>query len=174
MPDRTPGLDPVGLAFAGEVGVVVDVADLGITFRVWRRGFRECGHGRGRWVRVENNLVVRAHPAVVPLDDGCGLFPAGLMLTALIGTVGDDDIAACPSHDRTIIVPTIRPASAAGSAVIRIVGEPSISSVFAAHVEDAFKCLEAGIFGDTDGSGARVDWREVLDHAILLSIRPWL
>ena len=62
----------------GVVGVVVDVADLGVALGVRLRDVGcggEGGAGQRGWVGVEDDLVVRADPAVVPLDHAGGLFP---------------------------------------------------------------------------------------------------
>lgn len=165
--------DPVGFALAREIRVVVDIADLGVACRVRGWGFGERGHGGSGGVGVEDDLVVRADPAVVPLDDGGGLVPAGFVLAALVGAVGDDNVAARARHDGAIVVPAISPASAARGAVVGVERRPGVPGVLAAHIEDAGKGLRASAFGDADRvGGVAIHGREVLDPAILLRVRP--
>lgn len=105
----------------GVVGIVVDVAYFGVAFRVWGwQGGGEGGGGAGEGGRVgvEDDLVVGADPAVVPLDDcGC-LFPGGFGLAALVGAGGEDDVPAqSVGHDGAVVVPAVGAAAAGCGAV---------------------------------------------------------
>ena len=106
------------------VRVVVDVADFGVALGVWLRDGgcgREGGAGQGGRVGVEDDLVVGADPAVVPLDDAGGLFPRGLVLPALVGVDGGDDVApvvvGAVVHDGAVVVPAEGAATARGGTV---------------------------------------------------------
>lgn len=142
---------PVGPALFGVVRFFEDVANFDFAFGVWGWGFGEVGDGGGGGVGVEDNLVVGADPAVVPLDDGGGLLPAGLVLAALVGTVGGDDVSACAGHDGAVVVPAIGPASATGRAVCWVVYVSAVTGVFATHVEDTSERVYACVFGHGHG-----------------------
>lgn len=159
---------------AGVVRFVVDIAHLFLAFGVWCRRLWEIGDGGCRWVGVEDDLIIRADPAVVPLDDGGGLHPAGFVLAALIGVFGDNAVAGATIHDGTIVVPAIGTTSTAGGTIGRVVCQPVISCVLAAHVKDTAELSQASLFGNANRI-QRVTWshrREELDLAILLGVRP--
>lgn len=122
-----PVVLPGGDGGVGVVRVIVDVADLAVAFGVWLRdGGCGCegGAGQGGWVGVEDDLVVRADPAVVPLDDAGGLFPGCLVLSALIGVDGGDHVTpvvvGAVVHDGAVVVPA-KGAAAAGSGAVGFV-----------------------------------------------------
>lgn len=84
------------------VRIVPNVTNLSIARGVEGRKGGRCGSLSAcqRWrVRVEDDLVPRLHPAIVPLDDTIGFFPAGFGLPALIRIGGGDDKASCIFHD---------------------------------------------------------------------------
>lgn len=168
------------------VGVVVDVADLGVALGVRGGdggGGGEGGAGEGRGVGVKDDLVAGLDPGVGPLDDAGGLLPAGFGLAALVGggigvDGGGDDVAAFGVvHDLAGVEPSVVAAAAARGAVAcvdvwwtRLGG----SSVFSAHVQDVCEGVETLLSSDVDGMSAiptlGPDGRHVFDLAILLRV----
>lgn len=120
MPHITRFLDPVRFpnprwALACVVGFVEDIARDLITDWVGLGGFGEVS--QGGWVGVVDDLIGRADPLGVPLDDVGGQFLDGFVLTALIGVLGGYGVAACAGHGGAVVVPTVGTAAGAPGAV---------------------------------------------------------
>ena len=164
------------------VGVVVDVADFGVALGIWLRDGgrgREGGAGQGGWVGVEDDLVVGADPAVVPLDHAGGLFPRGLVLPALVGVDGCDDVApvvvGAVVHDGAVVVPAESAATARGGTV-GFVDSRGVrrAGIFAAAEQDGGEAVGAHFGGYAWLAGALpravVGWRHVFDTAVTFHV----
>lgn len=167
---------PVGFGFFGVVGVVEDIADDLVAEGVWWGWFGEVVDRGGGRVGVEDDLVVGADPAVVPLDDRGGLVPAGFVLAALVGGLGDDLVAAGAGHDGAVVVPAILAAAAAGGAVGGVEMVARVTGIFAAHVEDTFEGQLARGLGDSEWfpSFPSPDGRAEFELAVPFNIDPVL
>lgn len=166
---------PIWFPFVSVVRFVEDIADFGVAFWVRGWGFGEVassGVAGGR-VCVEDDLVVRADPGVIPFYDGGGLVPACFMLAALVRSLGGDDVATGARHDGAVVIPAVGTAPAAGGAVDRVVEVSAVAGIFAAHVEDAFVGLYTGVLCDGDGGSVGLgDWREVFEFAVAFDFFP--